>query len=320
MKKTDKIDLGFTPLDELFMDQKTRTEIHLPRIREIPLSEIDPFPDHPFHVRMDADMEELVLSVKERGVISPVLLRKKDDGRYEVVSGHRRVRACELAGLSTVKSEIRELGKEEATVLMVDSNLHRSVILPSEKAFAYKMRMEAIKRQGRRTDLNSAPVVSKSTSAPVVSKLRSNEVVGAMGGESREQVRRYIRLTFLIPELLKLVDEGKIALRPAVELSYLSRKEQEALFEAIGMNDATPSHAQAIRMRHFSEEARLTSDVIDAIMEEEKPNQKDKIGLYLKELRKFIPESVPDDETPGYILEALKAYRKHLIQARGIAR
>ena len=304
MAEKKKIDLGITALDEMFLDEKTRQELSRPKIYEIPLDQIDPFPDHPFQVRMDEDMEQLVESVKESGLITPITVRKKDDGRYEIVSGHRRTKACELAGLPTVKAEIRELTRDEAIILMVESNLQRSVILPSEKAFSYKMRLEAMNRQaGRPSKENLTPVVSN--------KLRTNEEFGNSVGESREQVRRYIRLTNLISPLLDLVDEGKIALRPAVELSYLLPEEQEDLMEAISLNDATPSHAQAIKMRRFSEEGRLSTDVIDSIMCEEKPNQKEKINILYSEARRYIPSSVPYEKTGDYIMKALEFYKQH---------
>ena len=305
MAEKKKIDLGITALDEMFMDEKTRQELSRPKIYEIPLDQIDPFPDHPFQVRMDEDMEQLVESVKERGIITPVTLRQKEDGRYEIVSGHRRTKACELAGLPTVKAEIRELTRDEAIILMVESNLQRSVILPSEKAFSYKMRLEAMKRQGMRTDLTCAPVEHKLDGA------KSRDVLAEEAGESREQIRRYIRLTNLIPPLLDLVDEGKIALWPAVELSYLLPEEQEDLMEAISLNDATPSHAQAIKMRRFSEEGRLSTDVIDSIMCEEKPNQKEKINILYSEARRYIPSSIPYEKTGDYIMKALEFYKQH---------
>ena len=222
MKSVQKIDLGLTGYDELFMNDAERKENKLPRIYDIPLSEIDDFPDHPFKVKLDEDMDQLVQSIKERGIITPVTLRPKEDGRYEIVSGHRRRKACELAGFDTVKAEVREMTRDEAIILMVESNLQRSVILPSEKAFSYKMRLEAMNRQGQRTDLTSVPVAQKST---------SRELLGKEVGESQDQVRRYIRLTELIPELLDLVDEGRIAFRPAVELSYLQKDEQSVLLE-----------------------------------------------------------------------------------------
>ena len=305
MAEKKKIDLGITALDEMFLDEKTRQELSRPKIYEIPLDQIDPFPDHPFQVRMDEDMEQLVESVKESGLITPITVRKKDDGRYEIVSGHRRTKACELAGLPTVKAEIRELTRDEAIILMVESNLQRSVILPSEKAFSYKMRLEAMKRlPGRPTKDNSAPL------GPNFG-MRSNQQVAEEVGDSKTQVQRYIRLTNLIPPLLDLVDEGKIALRPAVELSYLLPEEQEDLMEAISLNDATPSHAQAIKMRRFSEEGRLSTDVIDSIMCEEKPNQKEKINILYSEARRYIPSSVPFEKTGAYIMKALAFYKQH---------
>ena len=302
MREKPKLDLGLTAYDELFKDDKEIREGRLSKIYDIPIELIDEFPDHPFKVRMDEDMDQLVESVKERGLITPITLRPKEDGRYEIVSGHRRKKACEIAGLSVVKADVREMSRDEAIIMMVESNLQRSKILPSEKAFSYKMRLEAMNRQGKRTDL---------TSTPVVSKLRSNEELGAGMGESREQVRRYIRLTELVPELLDLVDEGAIALRPAVELSYLTCDEQKMVYEQILDCDCTPSHAQTIRMRKFSEEGRLNEAVIESIMQEEKPNQKEKIHIPLGQLRKYIPETVSYDDTRDYIMQALEFYQKY---------
>jgi len=301
-----------TGYDELFMNDAARAENRLPKIYDIPLSEIDDFPGHPFKVRDDEDMMQLVESVKERGVITPITLRRKDDDRYEIVSGHRRKRACELAGLKTVPAEIKELTRDEAIILMVESNLQRSVILPSEKAYSYKMRLEAMKRQGQRTDLTSAPVGSKSE--------RSNEELAKEVGDSKTQVQRYIRLTELEPELLDMVDEGRIALRPAVELSYLDKGEQHELVDAIEASVATPSHAQAIKMRNFSKEGKLTPEVIESIMCEEKPNQKEKVSIRYEDARKFIPPSVPYDKTGEYILKALEYYHRHLERQRDEAR
>lgn len=289
MKERPKIDLGMTGYDELFMNDQERAENRLPKIYDISLSEIDDFPDHPFKVKDDEDMLQLVESVRERGIITPITLRRKEDGRYEIVSGHRRKRACEIAGLKTIPAEIKELSRDEAIILMVESNLQRSVILPSEKAFSYKMRLEAMKRQGQRTDL---------TSSPVETKLRSSEVIARETGDSRAQVDRYIRLTELIPELLELVDEGRIALRPAVELSYLNDIEQQDLVEEIGLTLATPSHAQAIKMRNFSKEGKLTPEVIESIMCEEKPNQREKINIRYEDARRYIPSSVPYGAEP----------------------
>lgn len=291
-----------TSVDELFMTDGEREENQLPRIREIPLSEIDDFPDHPFKVKLDEDMDELVQSVKERGIITPITLHQKEDGRYEIVSGHRRRKACELAGLDAVKAEVKELSRDEAIILMVESNLQRTVILPSEKAFSYKMRLEAMKRQGARTDL---------TSRPLVGKLESSDIMGQSMGESGRQIQRYIRLTELISPLLDLVDEGRIAFRPAVELSYLQKAEQESLLESITYEDATPSLAQAIKMKAFSKEGRLNGDVILSILSEEKPNQKEKFTFHAERLRKFIPASIPPEKTEDYVLKALEHYHRY---------
>ena len=302
-----QIDLGLTGLDELFMDDRERAESKLPKIHEIPLSEIDEFPNHPFHVRLDEDMDQLVESIKERGIITPVTLRQKPDGRYEIVSGHRRTKACELAGLTTVKAEIKELSRDEAIILMVESNLQRTTILPSEKAFSYKMRLEAMNRQGQRTDLTSTPVVSKS---------RSNETLGEAGGESREQVRRYIRLTHLIPPLLDLVDSGKIAFRPAVELSYLTEKEQNSLLDSINSEQSTPSLAQALKMKEFSQNGRLNADVILSIMCEQKPNQKEKISFQSERLKPFIPKNFTAKQTEDYVIKALEYYHRYQLRQK----
>ena len=302
MTEKPRIDLGMSALDDLFKDSTELTESKLPKIHDIPLELIDDFPDHPFKVKMDEDMEQLVESIKERGLITPVTLRPKEDGRYEIVSGHRRKKACEIAGLSSVKADIRAMSRDEAIILMVESNLQRSVILPSEKAFSYKMRLEALKRQGKRTDL---------TSRPVVGKLETADVIGQVANESGRQVQRYIRLTELIPELLDLVDEGKIALRPAVELSYLSREEQELVNQEIFALDCTPSHAQTIRMRKFSDEGRLNDAVIESIMSEEKPNQKEKVHLSYGQVKKYIPDNIAYEKTGDYIMKALEFYQKY---------
>ena len=311
MEERPLIDLGMTGYDELFMNDAERREATLPKIYNIPLSEIDDFPDHPFQVRLDEDMDQLVESVKERGVITPITLRQKEDGRYEIVSGHRRRKACELAGLTTVPAEIKELTRDEAIILMVESNLQRSTILPSEKAFSYKMRLEAMKRQGQRTDL---------TSGPAGQKLDSRDELASATNDSGRQIQRYIRLTELISDLLTMVDEGRIALRPAVELSYLGKLEQQDLAAAIGLSLATPSHAQAIKLRTFSKEGKLSPAVIESIMCEEKPNQKEKINIKYAEARKYIPSSVPYEQTGAYILKALEYYHRHLERQRNDAR
>ena len=300
MSRKKDIDLDLTGFAELFMNDEGRAESRLPRIYDIPLSEIDDFPNHPFKVKMDEDMNQLVQSVKERGVITPITLRQKEDGRYEIVSGHRRRKACELAGLDSVPAEIKELSRDEAIILMVESNLQRSIILPSEKAFSYKMRLEAMKRQGQRTDLTSGPVVQKF----------SRDALGDKAEESGRQISRYIRLTELIPELLDMVDENKIAFRPAVELSYLTETEQHNLLNSISYNDATPSLPQAIRLKEFSKAGKLSAEVIEAILGEEKPNQKEKISFKAERLRPYIPSSVPLEKTEDYIFKALEYYQR----------
>ena len=305
MREKPKLDLGLSAYDELFKDDKEIREGRLPKIYDIPIELIDDFPDHPFKVKMDEDMDQLVESIKDRGLITPITLRPKEDGRYEIVSGHRRKKACEIAGLSVVKADVREMSRDEAIILMVESNLQRSTILPSEKAFSYKMRLEAIKRLPGRHKENGTPSVYHSSGE------KSVTIIGKDSDESRETVRRYIRLTELIPDLLDLVDEGKIALRPAVELSYLTQDEQKLVHEQILDCDCTPSHAQTIRMRKFSEEGRLNDAVIETIMQEEKPNQKEKIHIPYGQLRKFIPENVSYDDTRNYILEALEFYQKY---------
>ena len=309
MKNVPKIDLGLTGYDELFMNDTERMETKLPHIYDIPIELIDDFPDHPFKVRDDEDMMQLVESVKERGIITPVTLRPKEDGRYEIISGHRRKKACELAGFETVKAEVREMTRDEAIILMVESNFQRSQILPSEKAFAYKMRLEAMKRQaGRPSKENSVPVAQNYEGKT------SRELLGEQVGESQDQVRRYIRLTNLVPELLDLVDEGKIKMRPAVELSYLDEDSQRAVVDEIDLNQATPSHAQTIRMRQFFTDGKLTPEVISAIMSEEKPNQREKIVLRGDKVRSLIPKNIPLAQTEDYVVKALEHYSRFLRQ------
>lgn len=309
MREKPKLDLGLSAYDELFKDDKEIREGRLPKIYDIPIELIDDFPDHPFKVRMDEDMDQLVESVKERGLITPITLRPKDDGRYEVVSGHRRKKACEIAGLSHVKADVREMSRDEAIILMVESNLQRSTILPSEKAFSYKMRLEAMKRlPGRPSKENGGPVGHN------FQGLKTRDLIADESTDSARQIQRYIRLTELIPELLDLVDENQIALRPAVELSYLTQDEQQMVYEQIVSCDCTPSHAQTIRMRKYSEENRLSDAVIESIMQEEKPNQKEKIHIPYGQLRKYIPENVSYDDTRDYILKALDFYQKHRTQ------
>ena len=301
-----KSDFTLTKLDDLFTTQAQRDEEQLSKIRDIPLELIDDFPDHPFKVRDDEDMMQLVESVKERGVITPATVRQKEDGRYELVSGHRRKRACELAGFETLRSEIVDLNRDEATILMVESNFQRSEILPSEKAFAYKMRLEALSRQGKRTDLTSNPLGRKSDGKETA------QIIGEQSGDSQTQVRRYIRLTNLVPELLEFVDEGRIKMRPAVELSYLDEDCQRDVVDEIDLNDATPSHDQTIRMRKLFNEGNLTTEAIHAVMSEEKPNQKEKIVLRGDRVRQLIPKNIPVSQTEDFVCKALEHYNKFL--------
>ena len=300
-----KSDFTLTKLDDLFTTQAQREEEKLSKIRDIPLGLIDDFPDHPFKVRDDEDMLQLIESIRDRGVITPATVRQKEDGRYELVSGHRRKRACELAGFQTLRCEVVDLSRDEATILMVESNFQRSQILPSEKAFAYKMRLEAMKRQGKRTDL---------TLSPVGTKLRTADELAQECGDSRNQIHRYVRLTNLVPELLGFVDQGRIKMRPAVELSYLDEDCQRDVVDEIDMNDATPSHDQTIRMRKFFEEGKLTTEVIQAIMSEEKPNQKEKITLSMDRVEKFIPKNIKISQREDFICKALEHYNKYLRQ------
>ena len=298
-----KSDFTLTKLDDLFSTQEQRDEEKLSKIRDIPLTEIDDFPDHPFKVRDDEDMAQLIESIKERGVITPATVRQKEDGRYELISGHRRKRACELAGFDTLRCEVVELNRDEATILMVESNYHRSQILPSEKAYAYKMRLEAMKRQAGRP--------SKDNLVPVGQNF-SREELATQSGESQTQIQRYIRLTNLVPELLDYVDEGRIKMRPAVELSFLDEDSQRDVVDEIDLNDATPSHDQTIRMRKFFEEGKLTTEAIQAIMSEEKPNQREKIVLRGDRVRQLIPKNIPISQTEDFVCKALEHYNKFL--------
>ena len=304
-----KSDFTLPTLDDLFSTQELRDDAKLSKIRDIPLELIDDFPDHPFKVRDDEDMIQLVESVKERGVITPATVRQKEDGRYELISGHRRKRACELAGFEALRCEVVDLDRDAATVLMVESNYQRSQILPSEKAFAYKMRLEAMKRQaGRPSKENSVPVAQNYEGKT------SRELLGEQVGESQDQVRRYIRLTNLVPELLDLVDEGKIKMRPAVELSYLDEDSQRAVVDEIDLNQCTPSHDQTIRMRKFFTDGKLTPEVVSAIMGEEKPNQREKIVLRGDKVRSLIPKNISVSQTEDYVVKALEHYSRFLRQ------
>ena len=307
MARSRETKIELTAYDDLFQTDESREEAKLSKIRDIPISEIDEFPDHPFKVLMDEDMEQLVESIKRNGVMTPATVLLKEDGRYELISGHRRKKACELAGLETLKCEVKELTRDEAIIVMVESNLQRSVILPSEKAFAYKMRLEAMNRQaGRPSKDNLTPMVSD------LDTTRTNEKLGKEVGESREQIRRYIRLTELVPEILQMVDERQIAFRPAVEISYLTEEQQYTLLEAMEYNDATPSLAQAIKMKKYNQAGKLTSEVIQSIMEEEKPNQKGKPAFRDERITKLIPKTVPRGQETDFVVKALEFYNRHL--------
>ena len=293
-------------LDEYFTTQEQRDDAKLKKINEIPLEEIDEFPDHPFKVLDDEDMMNLAESVREQGIITPATLRKKEDGRYEILSGHRRKRACELAGLDTLRSEVVEMDRDAAVIFMVDSNLQRTTILPSEKAFSYKMRLEAMKRQGKRLDLTSSPLATK------LRGMRSHEQLSEIVGEGKDNIHRYIRLTELTPELLEKVDKGEIALRPAVDISYLPEDIQRSLLDTIEMEQCTPSYAQTRRMRTLLAEGKLTDEAIYAIMQEEKPNQKEKFTISASKIEKVLPQSVKASQREDFILKAIEYYAKHL--------
>lgn len=303
MSKERQTDFALPKLDELFTSQSERDNGMLPHLQDIPLNLLDDFPNHPFKVRDDEDMLKLTESITERGVLVPAIVRPKVDGRYELISGHRRKRASEYADKKTLRCIVSDLDDDAATIIMVDSNIQRSNILPSEKAFAYKMRLDAMNRQGKRSDL---------TSTPVVSKFRTNEELAEQVGESREQIRRYIRLTNLVPELLEMVDEGRIKMRPAVEISYLDEDAQRDLVDAIDLEECTPSHAQTIKMRKFFEDGKLSTDVITSIMQEEKPNQREKLIIPNKAVEKYIPKSVPLEKRQDYVFKALEHYGKYL--------
>lgn len=296
-----------TPLDDLFSTDESRAEAQLEKIVMLNPANISDFPNHPFKVKQDEAMAEMVDSVKQYGVLVPALVRPKADGSYEMIAGHRRKCAATLAGITEMPCIVRNLTDDEATIIMVDSNLQRETILPSEKAFAYKMKLEAIKRQGQRSDLTSTPLVSKS---------RSNEELGQKNGDSREQVRRYIRLTELIPPMLDMVDNGKIAFRPAVELSYLSKEQQQSLYDTMECEDCTPSLAQAIKMKEFSRDGKLTEEVILSIMQEEKPNQREKPAFRDERITRLIPKSIPRGQETDFVIRALEFYNRHLQRRR----
>lgn len=303
MPRGSKIKLDLRSYDDIFSTQEQRDEEKLAKINEIPLEQIDDFPDHPYKVRDDEDMAALIDSIREHGVITPAMIRQKEDGRYELISGHRRKRACEIIGIPTLKSEIVDLTRDQATVLMVESNFQRSHILPSEKAFAYKMRYEAMKRQGQRTDL---------TSRPLGTKLRSDQELAESAEDSARQIQRYIRLTNLTPELLALVDEGRMKMRPAYEVSFLNTDQQDYLYYQINRNQATPSHDQTIRMRKMAENGNLTPEAIEAIMSELKPNQKERIVLHADRFNEVIPKHIKMMDREDYIYDALKFFGEYL--------
>lgn len=303
MSQERPTDFALPKLDDLFTSQNERDNGMLPDIQDIPLSLLDDFPNHPFKVRDDEDMLKLTESISERGVLVPAIVRPKADGRFEVISGHRRKRASEYADKKTLRCIVSDMDDDAATIIMVDSNIQRSNILPSEKAFAYKMKLDALKHQGKRTDL---------TSRPLGEKLLSIEELAKNSDDSARQIQRYIRLTNLVPELLEMVDEGRIKMRPAVEISYLDEDAQRDLVDAIDLEECTPSHAQTIKMRKFFEEGKLSAEVITSIMQEEKPNQREKLVIPNKALEKYIPKSVPIEKRQDYVFRALEHYAKYL--------
>ena len=297
-------DLGMTPLDDLFSTDESRAEAQLEKVVMLNPADISDFPNHPFKVKQDEAMAEMVDSVKQYGVLVPALVRPKADGGYEMVAGHRRKCAATLAGITEMPCIVRNLTDDEATIIMVDSNLQRETILPSEKAFAYKMKLEAIKRQGQRSDLTSTPL------EPKLKGSRSNEELAASSPDSRSQIQRYIRLTELIPPMLDMVDNGKIAFRPAVELSYLSKEQQQSLYDTMECEDCTPSLAQAIKMKELSRDGKLTEEVILSIMQEEKPNQREQFKMSKERISKYFAPGTPAQKIEDTIIKALELYRR----------
>lgn len=287
------------PIDAIFSTQAERDDARLERVHNIPLEELHPFKDHPFKIQSGEEMDRMVESIRKVGAITPALARPLEDGGFELISGHRRFAACQVLGLKTMPVIVRKMTDDEAVIAMVDANLQRETILPSEKAFAYRMKLEAIKHQGR------------STSTQLVSKLRSDELVGSQNDESRETVRRYIRLTYLIPELLTKVDEGKIAFSPAVEISFLTEDEQRILLDAIELNDCTPSHAQSIRLKKLSQDCMLTKDQIYEIMSEEKPNQQEHLRFRREDFNGYFPKSYTEQQIKKDILKGLELLHRH---------
>lgn len=304
MTKRNVIEMNLPTADDLFSTQEERDNEKREYVKAIPLEKISDFPDHPFKVRIDEKMMEMIESVREYGVLSPAVVRPKEDGTYEMIAGHRRKLASQMADRPDIPCIVRDLTDEEATIIMVDSNLQREEILPSEKAFAYKMKLDAMKRQGQRTDLTSSPLATK------LKRKRSDEILGEQVGESKDQIRRYIRLTELIKPILDMVDDKKIALRPAVELSYLSQEQQEMLLDTMQLQDCTPSHAQAIKMRKFAEEGRLNEDVILSIMSEEKGNQKEQFHIPRERINKYFSPGASAKQIEDTIIKALELYRK----------
>ena len=303
-------DLGMTPLDDLFSTDESRAEAQLEKVVTLNPADISDFPNHPFKVKQDEAMAEMVDSVRQYGVLAPALVRPKADGGYEMVAGHRRKCAATLAGITEIPCIVRNLTDDEATILMVDSNLQRETILPSEKAFAYKMKLEAMKRQGQRSDLTSTPL------EPKLKGSRSNEELAANSPDSRSQIQRYIRLTELIPPVLDMVDSGKIAFRPAVELSYLTKEQQQSLYDTMECEDCTPSLAQAIKMKEFSRDGKLSAEVILSIMQEEKPNQREKPAFRDERITRLIPKSIPRGQETDFVIRALEFYNRHLQRRR----
>ena len=299
-----ELKLNLPSVDDLFSTQEERDDAQREKVLDIPLSEIDSFPDHPFQVRMDESMQAMADSVKAFGIQTPAVVRQKEDGRYELVSGHRRKMACELAGLETMPCIVRKMSRDEAIIAMVDSNLQREVILPSEKAKSYKMKLEALNRQGQRTDLTSSPMATK------LKGVRTADIVGEPFGDKKDTVHRYVQLNDLIPEVLQLVDNGKISMRPAVELSYLPKEEQQTLLDAMESEDCTPSHVQAMKMRKFSQEGRLGEDVIVSIMQEEKPNQVEQFKMPKNRISKYFAPGTPAQKIEDTIVKALELYRQ----------
>ena len=298
-----KFGIDLKSYDDIFKTEEEREEDRLSKIRDIPISEIDDFPDHPFMVRDDEDMQNLIESIKERGVITPAMVRKKEDGRYELISGHRRKRACELAGMDTLRCEVVEMDRDEATIMMVESNFQRSAILPSEKAFAYKMRNDALKRTAGRPSKNWAPLEPN---------LRTSAILSNESGDSAAQIKRYIRLTELVPELRDMVDEGRIKMRPAVELSYLDKESQKDVVEQIEYTQGTPTHDQAIRMRKLQDDGNLTPQAVMAVMQEIKPSQKEKFVFSGEKIRQYLPKTLPFESMEDYVCKALAYYQRHL--------